>query len=82
MRGQKHSRGGLLGFWGRENYFDIRRLYWSIFRGRDWKTVFLVFGLRKLVDCYRGAFVAGSFGLGGQESLQNLGAREPDRLCS
>ena len=26
--------------------------------------------------------VAGSFGLGGQESSQNLGAREPDRLCS
>jgi hypothetical protein len=32
------------------------------------------------VDCYRGASVAGSFGLGGQESLRNPGAREPDRL--
>jgi hypothetical protein len=83
MRGKKHSRGELFGILGgRENYFDIRRLYWSIFRGRDWKTVFLVFGLRNLVDCYRGASVAGSFGLGGQESLRNPGAREPDRLCS
>jgi hypothetical protein len=26
--------------------------------------------------------VAGSFGLGGQESSRNPGAREPDRLCS
>jgi hypothetical protein len=34
------------------------------------------------VDYYRGAPVAGSFGLGGQESSQNPGAREPDRLCS
>jgi hypothetical protein len=54
----------------------------SFFQGRDWKTVFLVLGLRNLVDCYRGASVAGSFGLGGQESLRNPRAREPDRLCS
>jgi hypothetical protein len=29
------------------------------------------------LDCYRGASVAGSFGLGGQESSRNPGAREP-----
>jgi hypothetical protein len=29
-----------------------------------------------LLDCYRGASVAGSFGLGGQESSRNPGARE------
>jgi hypothetical protein len=29
-----------------------------------------------------GASVTGSFGLGGQESLQNLEARELERLCS
>jgi hypothetical protein len=76
MRGAKTFERGTFGFWGRENYLDIRRLYWSIFQGRDWKTVFLVFGLRNLVDCYRGASVAGSFGLRGQESLRNPGARE------
>jgi hypothetical protein len=54
----------------------------AFFQGRDWKTVFSGFGLRNLLDCYRGASVAGSFGLGGQESLRNPGAREPDRLCS
>jgi hypothetical protein len=32
------------------------------------------------VNCCRGHQVAGSFGLGGQESSQNPGAREPDRL--
>jgi hypothetical protein len=50
--------------------------------GGDWKSAFLVFGLRNLVDCYRGVFVAESFGLGGQESLQNPRARELDSLCS
>jgi hypothetical protein len=32
------------------------------------------------VNCCRGHQVAGSFGLGGQESSRNPGAREPDRL--
>jgi hypothetical protein len=32
------------------------------------------------VNCCRGHQVAGSFGLGGQESSWNPGAREPDRL--
>jgi hypothetical protein len=43
-------------------------------------TVFFWSGV--WVDCHRGASVAGSFGLGGQESLWNPGAREPERLCS
>ena len=51
-------------------------------RGGIGKLYFLVLGLRNLFDCYRGASIAGSFGLGGQESLQNLRARESDRLCS
>jgi hypothetical protein len=34
------------------------------------------------VDCYRGSLIAGSFGLRGQESSRNPGARESDRLCS
>jgi hypothetical protein len=42
-------------------------------------TVFFWFGV--WVECYRGAPVAGSFGLKGQESSHNPGAREPDRLC-
>ena len=76
-RGEKHSRGALL-IWGREHYFDMGRLYWSIFLGR-------------LEDCIsgfefgallQGSIVARSFGLGSQESLQNPGARESDRLCS
>jgi hypothetical protein len=32
------------------------------------------------VNCGRGHQVAGSFGLGGQDSLRYPGAREPDRL--
>jgi hypothetical protein len=67
MRGQRHSREGTFDFGGRKHYFDIR------------DCIFLVWSL---VDCYRGASVAGSFGLGGQESLRNPRAREPDRLCS
>jgi hypothetical protein len=52
----------------------------AFFEGLE-NCIFLVLG-RNLVDCYRGASVAGSFGLGGQESSRNPGAREPDRLCS
>jgi hypothetical protein len=33
-----------------------------------------------LEDCHRGAPVAGNFGLEGQETVRNPGAREPDRL--
>ena len=53
MRGQNHSRGGTFDFGGRKHYFDIR------------DCIFLVWSL---VDCHKGASVAGSFGLGGQES--------------
>jgi hypothetical protein len=42
--------------------------------------IFFWFGV--WVNGYRGHQVAGSFGLGGQESSRNPGAREPDRLCS
>jgi hypothetical protein len=40
----------------------------------------LEFGFGVWVNCCRGHQVAGSFGLGGQESSWNPGAREPDRL--
>ena len=73
---------GTFDFGDRENFWEIRRLYWSIFQGRDWENYISGFGLRNLLDCYRGASVAVIFGLGGQESLRNPGAREPDRLCS
>ena len=33
-----------------------------------------------LEDSHRGTVVAGNFGLGGQEIVRILGAREPDRL--
>jgi hypothetical protein len=64
---------------------------------REERTVLLVWGWSSLLEdgsgfCLRnllefgglrqGAPVAGSFGLGGQESLRNPGAREPERLCS
>jgi hypothetical protein len=68
MRGQRHSGEGTFGILGKGSI--ILRL----------GTVFFWFGV--WVDCYRGASVAGSFGLGGQESSRNPGAREPDRLCS
>jgi hypothetical protein len=51
-------------------------------KGGIGKLHFLVLSWRNLLDCYRGASVAGSFGLGGQESSRNPGARELDRLCS
>jgi hypothetical protein len=72
MRGKNTREKGTLFFWVGRIIFQIRRLYWGfILGGRSlWK------------DCYKGAPVAGSFGLGGQESLWNLGAREPERLCS
>jgi hypothetical protein len=72
MRGQRHSGEGLLEFWGKEAFWRLG----TVFSG----FVFFWFGV--WVDCYRGASVAGSFGLGGQESSRNPGAREPDRLCS
>jgi hypothetical protein len=43
---------------------------------------FDIFWFGVWVDCCRGALVAGSFGLGGQESSWSPVARESDRLCS
>jgi len=40
--GQNTFERGTFDFGGRENFWEIRRLYWSIFQGRDWKTVFMV----------------------------------------
>jgi hypothetical protein len=83
MRGKKHSRGGTFGLWGEGALFFILETVLGIFilgRLEDCITGFwmekLVLGLRQ------GAPVAGSFGLRGQESLRNPGAREPERLCS
>jgi hypothetical protein len=59
------------------------RLYWSIFPGEGLKNcIFWFLGWRNLLECYRGASVAGIFGLRGQESSWNPGARESDRICS
>jgi hypothetical protein len=69
MRGQKHSGEGL--FFGGGDFGGGSII---------WRLEDCIFLVLNLVDCYRGASVAGSFGLGGQESLRNPGAREPDRL--
>jgi hypothetical protein len=45
-------------------------------------TGFCLRNLLEFGELRRRALVAGSFGLGGQESLQNPRAREPERLCS
>jgi hypothetical protein len=48
--------------------------------GACWRIVLLVL-LEELVGgLSQGAPVAGNFGLGGQETIRNPGAREPDRL--
>ena len=61
--------------WGGSIIFEGR----TVFRGLDifW---FWEFGFGDWVNCCRGHQVAGSFGLGGQGSSQNPGAREPKRL--
>jgi hypothetical protein len=73
MRGQRHSREGTFENLGEGSIFlEIRDyIFWFVF-----------FWLEVWVEFYRGASVAGSFGLGGQESSQNLRARESDKLCS
>jgi hypothetical protein len=54
--------------------------YWFWARGACWRIVLLVF-LEELVGgLSQGAPVAGNFGLGGQETVRNPGARETDRL--
>jgi hypothetical protein len=85
MRGKKHSRGGIFGFWGgREQYFSYWRLYWAFLLLREIGRLYYWFlageAWGRIV--IEGAPVAGSFGLGGQESLQNPEAREPKRPCS
>ena len=83
MRGKIHSKRGTFDFWGAGRNLGLEEIVLEHFsRGGIGKLHFLVLGWRNLFDCYRGASVAGIFGLGGQESLQNPGAREPDRLCS
>jgi len=69
MRGQSHSGEALMKFWERKHYFEGRTAF-SVWFGVWGGTVT---GVHQVV---------GSFGLGGQESSWNLGAREPDRLCS
>jgi hypothetical protein len=58
--------------WGKEAFSQIR----------DYVFWFVFFWFGVWVDCYRGASVAGSFWLGGQESSQNIVTREPNRLWS
>ena len=63
-------------FRGEEHYWR-RGLYFLL-------DIFLVleFGFGGWVNCYRGHQVARSFGLEGQESSRNPGAREPNKICS
>ena len=84
-RRKKTFKRGTFGFWGvsiilREERIELLVWGWgslledgSGFCLRNW----LEFG-----GLRQGAPVAGSFGLGSQESLQNPGVREPERLCS
>ena len=48
--------------------------------GRGIFVLFWEFGFGDWVNCCRGHQVARSFGLGGQESSRNPGAREPEGL--
>jgi hypothetical protein len=71
--GERHSEKGTFGNLGK------RKHYWrleTVFPG--WYFLVLEFGWT-VTGVHQ---VAGSFGLGGQESSRNPGAREPDRLCS
>jgi hypothetical protein len=72
MRGQRHSGEGLLKFWERKHYWE-KGLYFLLGYFSGLEFGWTVTGVHQ---------VAGSFGLGGQESSRNPGAREPDRLCS
>jgi hypothetical protein len=82
--GAKNIReGALLDFGGERALFFILETVLGIFILGRLEDCITGFWLEKLVVGLRqGAPVAGSFGLGGQESLWNPGAREPERLCS
>jgi hypothetical protein len=80
--GAKTFERGTFDFWGAGRNLGLEEIVLEHFSGEGLENCNSGFGLRNLLDCYRGASVAGSFGLGGQESLRNPGAREPDRLCS
>jgi hypothetical protein len=57
MMGQRHWGEGLFEFWGKEALFDFRDC---------------IFWVGVWVDCYRGASVVGSFGLGAKNPHGNL----------
>jgi hypothetical protein len=75
MIGQR-LREGIMKIWGGNIIFGRRGLYF-LFLDIFW---FWEFGFGGWLYCCRGHQVAGSFGLEGQESLRNPGAREPNRL--
>jgi hypothetical protein len=83
IRGGKNIREGHFFFGGERALFFILETVLGIFIFGRLEDCITGFWLEKLVVGLRqGAPVAGSFGLGGQESLRNPGAREPERLCS
>jgi hypothetical protein len=83
MRGKTLERRGILA--GRIIFilvYCIRDIFFFWGGGRL-EDCIMGFGWRSLwKDCYKGVPIAESLGLGGQESLRNPGAREPERLCS
>jgi hypothetical protein len=80
MRGKNTWGEGLFG--GVSIIFILQDCIGAFFGGRL-EDCITGFWLEKLVvGLLQGGTVAGSFGLGGQESLRNLGARELERLCS
>jgi hypothetical protein len=62
-----------LEFWGKEHFLRLGTVFSGLGYFSGLEFGWTVTGVHQ---------VAGSFGLGGQESSRNPGAREPDRLCS
>jgi hypothetical protein len=64
-----------------EHYFVGGLYYWFLAGEELVGGLYYWFLLEELVgELSQGAPVAGNFGLGGQETVRNPGAREPDRL--
>jgi hypothetical protein len=72
--------GGEWGGYEGERHLE-KGTFWNLGKGGHLRAED-IFWFGVWVNCCRGHQVAGIFGLGGQESSRNPGAREPDRLCS
>jgi hypothetical protein len=81
MRGQRHSRGGLLILGAGRIFGRLGDCIGAFSRGGIGKLYFW-FWLEEFVGLLQGSIGCWEFWARGQESLRNPGAREPDRLCS